>query len=133
MDKKPRRRLERYMIQPLIIRTFTRFVIGITLALLWKRLVASIQPLSTAYLLLAVVFFALAWMAYLRSDGMKLPKIDKKLFDRKPKPVIRYGDLPDYIDEEPHPDDDLDEEEIEFVTFISNLITGAIFAILSLF
>ena len=133
MDKKPRRRLEKYMIQPLIIRTFTRFVIAITLALLWKRLVASMQPLSTAYLLLAVVFFALAWMAYLRSDGMNLPKIDKKLFDRKPKPVIRYGDLPDYIDEEPHPEDDLDEEEIEFVTFLSNLITGAIFVILSLF
>jgi len=133
MSKKPRRRLERYMIQPLIIRTFTRFVIAITLALLWKRLVASMQPLSLAYILLAVIFFALAWIAYLRADGLNLPKIDKKLFDRNPKPVIRYGDFPDYIDEEPHPDDDLDEEEIEFVTFISNLITGAIFLILSLF
>ena len=133
MSKNKRRRLEKYMIQPLIIRTFTRFVISITFALLWKRFVASMQPMSTAYILIAVIFFALAWMAYLRADGMKLPKIDKKLFDRKPKPVIRYGDMIDHIDEEPHPDENLDDDEIELVTFYSNLLTGAIYLILSFF
>lgn len=133
MSKKPRRRLERYMIQPLVIRTFTRFVIALTFALLWKRFVASIQPLSVAFTFIAVLFFVLAWLAYLRSDGVRLPQIDKKLFDRKPKPVIRYGDMIDHIDEEPHPDDNLDDEELEFVTFISNLLTGAIYLIMSLF
>lgn len=133
MSKKPRRRLDKYMIQPLIIRTFTRFVIAITLCLLWKRLVASVQPLSAAYLLSAAVFFILAWLAYLRADGMKLPKLDRKLFDRERKPVIRYGDMIDYIDEMPHPDENLDDEEIEFITFISNIITGAIFLVISFF
>lgn len=133
MSKKPRRRLERYLIQPLIIRTVSRFVISLTIALLWKKLVASIQPLSSAFFLFAVVFFVFAWMAYLRADGVHLPKIDRKLFEHKNKPIIRYGDMSDYIDEEPDPFDDLDEEDHEFVAFLSNLITGAIYLILSFF
>lgn len=133
MSKKPRPRLEKYMIQPLVIRTFTRFIIALTIALLWKRFVASVQPLGTACFFMTVVFLVLAWMAYLRYDGVRLPQIDKKLFDRKPKPVIRYGDMIDHIDEEPHPDDNLDDDELEFVTFISNLITAVIFLVMSFF
>jgi len=133
MSKKPRRRLEKYLVQPLVIRTVSRFVIALTVALLWKRLVASIQPLSSAFFLLAVVFFVFAWMAYLRADGVKLPKIDRKLFEPKKKPVIKYGDMSDYIDEEPDPFQDLDEEDHEFVAFLSNLITGTIYLILSFF
>ena len=133
MSKKPRRRLEKHMIPSLVIRTFTRFVISITIILLWKRFVASMQPLSTACFFMAVVFFVFMWMAYLRADGVRLPKIDRKLFDHKPKPVIKYGDMMDYIDEDPHPDDNLDEEELEVVTFYSNLITGLIFLVMSFF
>lgn len=133
MSKKPRRRLEKYLIQPLVIRTVSRFVFAITIALIWKKLVASMQPLSTAYFLAAIVFFVFAWMAYLRADGIRLPKIDRKLFEPKHKPVIRYGDMIDYIDEEPDPFKDMDEEDHEFVAFLSNLIAGAIFLILSFF
>lgn len=133
MKKKHFRRLEKYMIQSFVIRAFSRFVISITIALLWKRFVASMQPLSTAFFLFAVIFFVFAWMAYLRQDGLRIPKIDKKLFDRTPKPAIRYGDMIDYVDEEPHPDENLDDEDIELVTFYANLLTGAIYLILSFF
>ena len=133
MKKKHFRRLEKYMLQSFAIRTFSRFIISITIALLWKRFVASMQPLSTAFFFLAILFFVFAWMGYLREDGLRIPKIDKKLFDRKPKPVIRYGDMIDHIDEEPHPDENLDDDEIELVTFYSNLLTGAIYLILSFF
>ena len=133
MKNKHFKRLEKYMIQPFIIRTFNRIVISITFALLWKRFVASMQPLSTAFFLLAALFGVFAWMGYLRQDGLRVPRIDKKLFDRKPKPVIRYGDMIDHIDEEPHPDENLDEEEIELVTFYSNLLTCAIYLVLSFF
>lgn len=133
MSKKPRRRLEKHLIQPLVIRSVSRFIIALTIALLWKRLVASMQPLSSAFFLLAVVFFVFAWMAYLRADGVRLPKIDRKLFEHKNKPIIRYGDMSDYIDEEPDPFGDLDEEDHEFIAFLSNLIVGAIYLILSFF
>ena len=133
MKKKHFKRMEKYMIPSFVIRTFSRIVISITFALLWKRLVASMQPLSTAFFFLAVLFFIFAWMAYLRQDGLRVPKTDKKLFDRKPKPVIRYGDMIDHIDEEPHPDENLDEEDLELVTFYSNIVTGTIYLILSFF
>ena len=133
MKNKHFRRLEKYMIQSFVIRTFSRFVISITFALLWKRFVASMQPMSTAYFFFAAVFAIFAWMGYLRQDGMHIPKIDKKLFDRKPKPVIRYGDMIDHIDEEPHPDENLDEDEIELVTFYSNILTALIYLVLSFF
>lgn len=133
MKNKHFRRLEKYMIQSFVIRSFSRFIISITIALLWKRFVASVQPMSTAYFFLFAVFAIFAWMGYLRQDGLRVPKIDKKLFDRKPKPVIRYGDMIDHIDEEPHPDENLDEEDIELVTFYSNILTALIYLVLSFF
>lgn len=133
MSKKPRRRIEKYMIEPIVYRTFTRFIICLTLALLWNRFVKSMMTTSAAYFFFAVFFVALAWMSYLRLDGLHIPKIDKKLFDRDKKPVIKYGDLPDYIDEEPDPFAGLDDDELEIITLVSNGINAVIFLVLSFF
>lgn len=133
MSKKPRKRIEKYMVAPIIYKSFTRFIISLTVALLWNRFVKSMMSASAAYFFFAALFVAFAWMSYLRMDGIRMPKIDKKIFDRQKKPVIKYGDLPDYIDEEPDPFADLDEDELELTTFAANAVNAVIFLVLSFF
>ena len=66
-------------------------------------------------------------------DGINLPKFDRKLFRRKKKPPIAYGDMIDYVDEDIITFEELTDDEKDKTLFIANLITAALFFITSLF
>ena len=133
-SKKPS--FEKYMIRPVIYQVFTRFLVGLCLALLWNRFVAprvSAAALSWGCEFFAVFFAAMAWLAYLRLDGVKVPKFDRKLFRRKKTPERAFGDMIDYVDEPIVSFEELSDEEKDLALLISNLIAMALFILVSFF
>jgi len=80
------------------------------------------------------VYILLAWLAWLRLDGARLPRFDHRLF-RRTKPRIEFpmGDIADHIDDEPLTFEDLTEEERDACLFASNLSVALLFGLLSAF
>lgn len=135
MAKKPRLRMQRYLVKPLIYRIFPRIILSLTAAALWNHFVnrGAMVPTSFAYVFLSALFGIFTWMAYLRRDGLHLPKIDRRLFDWKRKPQRSYGDMIDYVDEEIDNFDDLDEEEQELCLLWANGLCCVLFLVISFF
>ena len=84
-----------------------------------------------AALLLGVCFVLLAWIAWLRLDGVRLPKLMMKRVNIRKKPVRSYGDMIDYIDEQPVTFDDLDDAEKDVCCLLSDLACAAVFLVVS--
>ena len=134
-NQRKRPSFERYMIRPVVYQVFTRFLIGLCLALLWNRLVApkvAAANLGWGCEFFVVFFAAMAWLAYLRLDGVPVPKFDRKLFRRKKSPERAFGDMIDFVDEEPISFEELSDEEKDLTLLISNLITTALFVVASI-
>ena len=131
-----RKHFFRGMVRPIVYQTFTRSVIALTICLAYDRVVNlwQNQPSRLGWaLIVAGVFYAvMAWMAYLRLDGIHTPTFDRKLFLRKKGPVIMsYGDMIDHVDDEIIPFDELEPDEKDICLLLSNLICAAIFLIAS--
>ena len=127
---------QRYMIRPVVYQTFTRVVMGLTLALLWNEFtnVSSTRlPLAYALVVIGIFYGICAWMAYLRLDGLSMPKFDRKLFQFKKKEPIRssYGDMADHIDDEIISFEELEDDEKDACLLVSNLLCVVIFLVAS--
>lgn len=127
--KKPR--FHRGLIRPVVYKAFTRVGIGLAAALLWNEFVGKGQRgmRGWAFLFLAVLFAAAAWMSYLRLDGVRAPQFDRKLFDWKRKPKRTYGDMIDYVNEDVPTFDDLEEDEQSLCLMVANAVCCAIFLV----
>lgn len=138
--KKIRDIFEPYMVRPLIYMTFTRFVLSLFVLLLMDFFLSpgAGRPLKGTLFLLGAAFYAvLAVIAWLRLDGLKLPKLLMMRINPRKKPSRMYGDMIDYIDEQPQiAFEDLDDREKDlcilaadlfcFIVFlVSGLLTGA--------
>ena len=127
---------QRYMLRPMLYKAFTRFIIGLCACLLWHEFMNPTKsPVikTSAFLFMAVLLGAAAWMSYLRLDGIKAPQFDKTLFDWKRKPMRSYGDMIDYVDEEPVQYDDLEDDEQHLCLFLADLICAVVFLVISFF
>jgi len=126
-------KLEKHMIRPFIYMTFTRFILSLTAALLIEHFIQDpLRDISDfAFVFFGIFFAVLAWIAYLRLDGVKLPKIMMKRVNPSKKPAIRYGDMIDHIDEEIVNFDDLEDNEKDVCILLADLICMALFFILS--
>ena len=69
------------MIRPVVYQTFTRLLVTLTFVLLLREFAAT--PLPWGCAAAAGVFALLAWIAWLRLDGAKLPAFDHRLFRRR--------------------------------------------------
>jgi len=134
--KKIRSLLTVELIRPTVYRTVSKCAIMLTLVLLWDRYINNVElPVARdACFVAALVFFGLAWLAYLRLDGLKLPHLteeQKKLREerkrRKRRPLT--GDIVDYADEHIVPFDELSEEGQMACTLLSNLVSAVVFLI----
>ena len=124
---------KRYMLRPLIYKTFTRFVLALTVALLWDnyvRLDPMIPRKMFAFFFLSVYFVLCAWLVHMRMDGLRLPRFRFPI-RRKHDPVRTYGDMMDYTDEEIVSFDELEDDEKDICSLLANLICFALFLILS--
>ncbi len=127
-------RLERHMIRPFIYMTFTRFILSLTAALLIEHFIKDpLRDISAfAFVFFGIFFAVLAWIAYLRLDGVRLPKFMMKRVNPSKKPAIRYGDMIDYTDEEIVSFEDLEDEEKDVCILLADIICCVIFLALSL-
>lgn len=122
-----------YLTRPLIYKTFTRFVLALTVALLWNNF-APVDPLIAsrmyAFFFLSAYFLLCAWLVHMRMDGVRIPRFRFRL-RRKQDPVRTYGDMMDFTDEEIVSFDELEDDEKDFCSLLANLICFLIFLVLS--
>lgn len=124
----------RNLIRPWIYMTLTRFGIALCAALLlnffWKDSLRNIK--QYAYTFLTLFFLGIGWVAWLRLDGIRLPKLFMKRWQPKRKPVRTYGDMVDHIDEEIVLFDALDDQEQDLCCLLSDSVCCVIFLLLAL-
>ena len=134
--KKLRSIWQRYMLRPFLYTAFSRLVLGLFAALLADFFLSGPagRPLkSTLFLLTSVVFALLAWIAWLRLDGISLPRpLNLRIGPRKHRDPVS-GDMIDFIDEEPPiPFDDLEDDEKDCCLLCADLVCFAVFLLASL-
>ena len=134
-DKKNRPRFERHLIRPLVYQVFTRYLISLCIALLWARFIAPRvvgSSVSWGFQFFAAFYVVMAWMAWLRLDGVRMHTFDRKLFRRKKKPPIVYGDMIDHVDDPIPSFDDLEPAEKDLTLLYADIITALLFVLTSL-
>ena len=126
MIKKIRAIYNRALLRPMIYMATNRFLIALILLLLANLLLSGAHIKMYAALLLGVCFVLLAWIAWLRLDGVRLPKLMMKRVNIRKKPVRSYGDMIDYIDEQPVTFDDLDDAEKDVLPSVRPGLRGGL-------
>jgi len=128
-------KFRRGMARPLAYALFVRGVLSLLAALLWREYAGKRQVLPMqgwVTLFLCVFFICMAWLAYLRLTGLKLPAPDKRLFEWKRHPVRTYGDMADHMDDEPGQDDDLEDRERDVVRLLADAALGLAWLLVTL-
>ena len=135
--KRIKKKWQPYMLRPFIYMTFTRFILALAAALLADFFLSpgAGRPLKEpAFLLTGTLFALLAVIAWLRLDGVKLPKVMMLRINPRKKPARMYGDMIDYVDEQPQVAfEDLDDGEKDVCILGADLFCCAAFLVLSLF
>jgi len=133
--KKWRDKIQPYMLRPFIYMTFTRFLLALCLLLLinfFYSKSAGRVILPTVMLLGGIAFAILAWIAYLRLDGIKLPKLMMMRVNPRKKPRRMAGDIIDYVDEQPQVTfEDLDDPEKDLCILGADLFCCVVFVVVS--
>ena len=124
----------RSLLRPLIYMAANRFLAALVLLLFYNRFLASPLALpGSAAVLLALALALAAWLVYLRMDGAHIPRMKNVRFRRRKDPLRNYTDISDHIDDAPPTADDLEDDERDLISLLSNLFCLAIFAVLSFF
>lgn len=126
-------RFSRDCIRPLIYQIFTRTLVELFLVLLWAHLAGTAGGRrSAAFAVMAALNLLMALAAWLRLDGLKLLRLDRRLFRRRKKPAFWYGDIADHIDDDLPSFEELDEPEQDSCLFAANLAAAAVMMVLAL-
>ena len=135
MKKKSIFYLERPLRRHCIYQAATRFGLAMVLCLLWDRFAnpSQLDMGAFAFFFAAVFFIILAWMTYLRMDGMRIPQLKMDFLKKIKKKVVRssYSDMSDYTDEEIVAFDDLEDDEKDRVRFYANVLCALIYLVIS--
>ena len=116
------------MVRPLIYTVFTRGVLALLAAQLVHYFAPGSWPLAlfaNASLALGLLFLLGAVLAWLRLDGLKIPRLKLPRIKRK-DPAFMAGDIADHMDDEITRFDDLDEEEQNVCVLLADLILAAV-------
>lgn len=129
--KKIREVWSKSILRPIIYMTLTRFGIGLCAALLLDFFFPdSERDLKLwAFTLLIFIFLALAWIAWLRLDGIRLPRVMNLRWSPRRKPIRTFGDMIDHIDDDIVTFDELDNDEKDVCCLISDLICALAFLV----
>ena len=134
MKKKWKAIWEPYMLRPLIHMTFTRFILALAAALLADFFLSSGAGRSlesTAFLLMGALFALLTLIAFVRLDGVKLPKLMMLRINPRKKPSRMYGDIADYLDDKPEVTfEKLDDDEKDLCILGADAFCCIVFSII---
>lgn len=134
MKKATKFRFERHMIRPAIYHGATKFGVALVVSLLWNEFAnpSNLPVSSYAFLFMTVFFAVLAWLNFLRMDGLNMPRLKMDFLKKlKKKPMRNYADMSDYVDEEVVTFDDLEDEEKDICRLTVNAILSIVFLVLS--
>ena len=127
---------QRYMVRPFVHMAFTRGVLALAAALLldfFLRPSAGRDLREDLFLLSAALFALLAFVAYLRLDGLKMPRLLALRVNPRKKRSRMYGDMADYLEDSPDPVfEDLEDDEKDACLIAADLVCCAGFLIASL-
>lgn len=117
--------MKSYMIRPILYLCAGKWAAAAAFALVWNRFFnpGGQRPLSWAFAALAAVFVGLAWLQYLKRDGVSIHYLFEDKREKKKKHPKR--DIVDYVDEKITALADLEEDERILCRLISNL-AGAV-------
>lgn len=119
------------MIRPTIYKAVTKIFVILTLLLLWDRYVngGRLSLVRDGFFVGGAFLLVMAWMSYLRLDGIKnpLPRGEKPQKKGKRRPWT--GDIADYADQHIVSFDELTEEEKAACSMGSSLASALLFLI----
>lgn len=132
------KKYQKVHIRPIIYYCVSRGSISLTAAFVWDRFWGGKSYLSVArdiFFLVGLVFLGIAWVHYLRLDGIN-PKIKEeveatRIFKKKKPMRFSYGDIIDFADEKVVTMDELSDEEQHLCKLAANLILGGVFILIS--
>ena len=122
-----------YMIRPIIYKMLTRLGIGLVVSLLWNQFVNTqhyFEMSEFVFPIIGVFLLGMAWIGYLRLDGVGFHYKKIKDDDEKKK-KHRTKEMIDYVEEDVVSFDELSKPERIACKFAANLFSGLIFIFLS--
>ncbi len=136
MFRKIRKNWRKEMIRPFIYMVFTRAVLTLFAVYMGNFLIMRAgggNVRRTLFLIGAFVFALFSWIAYMRMDGARLPKPFMKRAGLRKKPARSYGDMIDFVDEQPQVTyDDLEDSEKDVCILGANVFCCIMSLLLSL-
>lgn len=123
---------QRYMLRPIIYMTAYRLMVALIVLLAIVRFVPNGPQPSFIAGFLAVVFALFAYLVYLRLDGLRIPRVKYMRPKKKNDPLRNFGSMVDHTDDDPPITfEELEIEEKDFCSFVSNLVNLVVFAVAS--
>ena len=121
--------------RPIFYKAFYKFILALVPILIWDRFLnvnKYFGIFDTGFFIAGAVYLMLAWMNYLKIDGMKLYGTDLLRRKDKNSGQKKTGSFMDYVQQDIPDYDDLSDEEKMLTKFGANLSIGLIFIIVSL-
>lgn len=123
---------QHFMLRPLIYMAAYRLMVGLIVLLSIIRLVPSGPRPSLVAGFLAVVFALFSYLVYLRLDGLRIPRMKYYRPKKKSDPLRSAASMVDHMDDEPQVTfEDLETEEKDLCSLLSNLISLVFYTVLS--
>lgn len=122
---------KKYMIRPIVYRSLVKFLCALCVTLIWDRFIntSGLFLRSHIFACVSILFAANAWFAFLRLDGVKLPRLPRP---RSKKKGRERGGVTDYVDEPVVSFDELEPDQRDFCSLVSALVCTLVFLGLSL-
>lgn len=123
---------QRYMLRPMIYLTAFRLMLALIVLLAIERFVPRGPAPAMIAAFLAMAFALLAYLVYLRMDGLGIPRMKYIRPRKKSDPLRHASSMSDHTDDDPGISfEELEEDERDFCSLIANLVSMAAFLIAS--
>ncbi len=135
MIRRIRKLWSRELVRPLVYKVFTRGVLALfaaQLAHFFAPAGSGFSSFSSLSLGLGLLFALLAFLAWLRLDGLKIPLLKLPRIKRKDPPFLA-GSMADHIDDEIVSFEDLDPDEQSTCVLLADIALAAACLLLSAF